>query len=119
MAADYAEQREIPLAPVSPGAKAKLASVLPGFATLENPIDVTGGLLGNSALFGAVLPIVGDDAQSELAMLAIPAAGTGYDIPRFARDLKEFQDRYGHAVAIAAPQESVRAPFERLGIAAF
>jgi len=119
MAADYAEQREIPLAPVSPGAKAKLARVLPGFATLENPIDVTGALLGNSALFGAVLPIVGDDAQSELAMLAIPAAGTGYDIPRFARDLKEFQDRYGHAVAIAAPQESVRAPFERLGIAAF
>jgi acyl-CoA synthetase (NDP forming) len=96
-----------------------MKEVLPGFAALENPIDVTGALLGNSALFGAVLPIVGDDAQSELAMLAIPVAGTGYDVPRFARDLKQFQESHGHAVAVAAPQESVRAPFERLGLAAF
>ena len=96
-----------------------MREVLPGFAALENPIDVTGALLGNSALFGAVLPIVGDDAQSELAMLAIPVAGTGYDVPRFAKDLSLFAESYGHAVAVAAPQESVRAPFERLGVAAF
>jgi acetate---CoA ligase (ADP-forming) len=119
MAADYAESRGIPLAAVSEHAKQKLQKALPGFAALDNPIDVTGALLGNSALFGAVLPIVGDDAQSELAMLAIPVAGTGYDVPRFAKDLKDFHDRYGHASAVAAPQESVRAPFERLGIAAF
>jgi acyl-CoA synthetase (NDP forming) len=119
MAADYAEQRQVPLASVSGEAKAKLAKVLPGFAALENPIDVTGALLSNSALFGAVLPIVGEDAQSELAMLAIPVAGAGYDVPRFAKDLKQFQQSHGHAVAVAAPQESVRAPFESLGIAAF
>jgi acyl-CoA synthetase (NDP forming) len=119
MAADYAEQRNIPLAPVSTDAKQKLGKALPGFAALENPIDVTGALLSNSALFGAVLPIVGDDAQSELAMLAIPVAGAGYDVPRFAKDLSLFAERYGHAVAVAAPQESVRAPFERLGVAAF
>jgi acyl-CoA synthetase (NDP forming) len=46
-------------------------------------------------------------------------AGTGYDVPRFALDLKNFRDTYGHAVAVAAPQESVRAPFEQAGIAAF
>ena len=119
MAADYSEQRGIPLAQISSQAKGKMKEVLPGFAALENPIDVTGALLSNSALFGAVLPIVGDDAQSELAMLAIPVAGTGYDVARFAKDLSLFADRYGHAVAVAAPQESVRAPFERLGIAAF
>ena len=119
MAADYSEQRDIPLAQISSQARVKMKEVLPGFAALDNPIDVTGALLGNSALFGAVLPIVGDDTQSELALLAIPVAGTGYDVPRFAKDLKDFQDRYGHAVAVAAPQESVRAPFERLGVAAF
>jgi acyl-CoA synthetase (NDP forming) len=119
MAADYCEQRGVPLAQVSSEAKARMREVLPGFAALENPIDVTGALLSNSALFGAVLPIVGDDAQSELAMLAIPVAGTGYDVPRFAKDLSLFAERYGHAVAVAAPQESVRAPFERLGIAVF
>jgi acyl-CoA synthetase (NDP forming) len=119
MAADYSEQRGIPLARISENAKEKLGKALPGFAALENPIDVTGALLSNSALFGAVLPIVGEDAQSELAMLAIPVAGTGYDVPRFAKDLSLFADCYGHAVAVAAPQESVRAPFERLGVAAF
>ena len=119
MAADYSEQRGIPLAQISRNAKEKLGKAFPGFAALENPIDVTGALLSNSGLFGAVLPIVGDDAQSELAMLAIPVAGTGYDVPRFAKDLSLFADCYGHAVAVAAPQESVRAPFERLGIAAF
>ena len=119
MAADYSEQRGIPLAEISETARQKLENALPGFAALQNPIDVTGALLSNSALFGAVLPIVGDDAQSELALLAIPVAGTGYDVPRFAKDLREFQDRFGHAAAVAAPQESVRAPFEGLGLAAF
>jgi acyl-CoA synthetase (NDP forming) len=119
MAADYSELRGIPLAPVSPQAREKLKTVLPGFAALDNPIDVTGALLGNPQLFGAVLPVVGDDAQSDLLMVALPVAGTGYDVPRFAQDLKNFQDTYGHAVALAAPQESVRAPFELAGIAAF
>jgi acyl-CoA synthetase (NDP forming) len=119
MAADYAEQRGTPLASVSPEAKQRLRKVLPGFAALDNPIDITGALLGNPQLFGAVLPIVGDDAHSDLVMVALPAAGTGYDVPRFARDLRQFQDRYGHAVAVAAPQESVRAPFEAAAVAAF
>jgi acyl-CoA synthetase (NDP forming) len=119
MAADYADQRGIALASVSPEAKQRLRKVLPGFAALDNPIDITGALLGNPELFGAVLPIMGDDAQSDLVMVALPVAGTGYDVPRFARDLSLFAQRYGHAVALAAPQESVRAPFEQAGIAAF
>lgn len=119
MAADYSEQRGIPLAAISPKAKEDLSKALPGFAALDNPIDVTGALLGNPQLLGAVLPVVGDDAQSDLLMLALPVAGTGYDVPGFARDLSEFQKQYGHAVALAAPQESVRAPFEEAGIATF
>lgn len=119
MAADYSEQRGIPLASVSQAAKDRLAKVLPAFAALDNPIDITGALLGNPQLFGAVLPIVGDDAQSDLVMVALPVAGTGYDVGRFASDLRSFEDNYGHAVAVAAPQETVRAPFEQAGIAAF
>jgi acyl-CoA synthetase (NDP forming) len=119
MAADYSDEKAIPLAAVSDPAKNRLAKVLPGFAALDNPIDITGALLGNSQLFGAVLPIVGDDRQSDLLFLALPVAGTGYDVPRFAKDLKSFQETYGHAVAVAAPQDSVRFPFEQAGIAAF
>jgi acyl-CoA synthetase (NDP forming) len=119
MAADYSEQRSIPLAPISEEAKKRLAGVLPGFAALDNPIDITGALLGNPQLFGAVLPIVGDDAQSDLLLVALPVAGMGYDVPRFAKDLKTFGETYGHAVALAAPQESVRRQFEQAGIAGF
>ena len=119
MAADYSEQRAIPLAPVSEASRGRLKQALPGFAALDNPIDVTGALLGNPHLLGAVLPIVGEDAQSDVLMLALPVAGTGYDVPGFARDLADFQNRFGHAVALAAPQQSVRAPFEKLGIATF
>src|SRR5436190_15666316 len=58
MAADYAEQRGIPLAEVTAQAKQRLKGVLPAFAALDNPVDITGALLGNPELFGAVLPIV-------------------------------------------------------------
>ncbi|OGA59724.1 MAG: CoA-binding protein [Betaproteobacteria bacterium RIFCSPLOWO2_12_FULL_65_14] len=119
MAADYAEEKGFPLAVISPQAKTRLASALPGFAALDNPIDVTGALLGSPQLLGAVLPAIGEDAQSDLLLLALPVAGTGYDVPRFARDLKSFQDAYGHAVAVAAPQEPVRKEFEEMGIAGF
>lgn len=119
MAADYSEQRSIPLAAISPTARDQLSKTLPGFAALDNPIDVTGALLGNAQLLGAVLPIVGDDAQSDLLLLALPVAGTGYDVPGFARELSAFEKWYGHAVALAAPQPSVRAEFEKAGVATF
>ena len=119
MGADYADERNIPLSALSSGAKEKLRKILPGFAALENPIDFTGALLGRPDLFGAVLPVVGDDAQSDLVMVALPVAGAGYDVERFSKDLSLFEKRYGHAVAVAAPQESVRAPFEAAGLAAF
>ena len=116
MAADYAEARGIPLAAVP--AK-RLRAVLPEFAAVNNPIDVTGALLGNPKLLSGVLPVVGDASQSDLVLLALPVAGTGYDVEGFARDLAAFEARYGQAAAVAAPQPSVREPFRRAGIATF
>ena len=116
MAADHAESRGIPLAAVP---KEKLKAVLPAFAAVDNPIDVTGALLSNSGLFGGVLPVVGEDGHCDVLLLALPVAGTGYDVPRFARDLGEFQRRYGVPSALAAPQPAVREPFTAAGIASF
>src|SRR6266850_6743920 len=97
----------------------KLKAVLPAFAAVDNPIDVTGALLGNSGLFGGVLPIVGEAAQCDVLVLALPVAGTGYDVPRFAQDLAAFQRRYGIPSALAAPQPAVREPFAAAGVATF
>ncbi|OGA40307.1 MAG: CoA-binding protein, partial [Betaproteobacteria bacterium RIFCSPLOWO2_12_FULL_68_19] len=119
MAADYAEQRGMPLAAMSVEAKLKLKKSLPVFAALDNPIDVTGALLGNAQLLASVLPVVGEDRQSDLLLLALPVAGTGYDVPRFARDLSEFSQAFDQAVAVAAPQKSVRDEFARAGVPAF
>ena len=119
MAADYAEERGIPLAAVSDTAIQKLQKALPAFASLANPIDVTGALLGNPQLLASVLPIVGEDRQSDLLLLAMPVAGTGYDVPRFAKDLAAFSTSFDQAVAVAAPQKSVRDEFAAAGVPTF
>lgn len=116
MAADYAEQRGIPLARVPAD---RLRAVLPPFAAVDNPIDVTGALLGNPKLFGDVLPLVAEGEESELVLVGLPVAGTGYDVAGFARDLAAFQSGHGRTAAVAAPQPSVREPFARAGIATF
>ena len=116
MAADYAEARGIPLAQVP---AARLRAVLPEFAAVDNPVDVTGALLGNPKLLSGVLPVVGDASESDLVLLALPVAGTGYDVEGFARDVAAFEARYARTTAVAAPQPAVREPFSRAGIATF
>lgn len=117
MAADYAERRGIPLARVP---TERLRAVLPPFAAVDNPIDVTGALLGNPKLFGDALSAVAEGEESELVLVALPVAGTGYDVAGFARDLAAFQSGgHGRTAALAAPQPSVREPFARAGIATF
>jgi acyl-CoA synthetase (NDP forming) len=116
MAADYAEQRGMALARVP---RERLREVLPPFAAVDNPIDVTGALLGNPKLFADVLPIVGEADGAELVAVALPVAGTGYDVEAFARDLAAFESAHGKTAGIAAPQVAVREPFMRAGIATF
>ena len=119
MAADHAEASAIPLAALSQRCRGRVAEQLPPFATVTNPLDVTGALLGNPEFFRSILPILGDEGASDLTAVALPVAGAGYDVSGFAHDLSTFAERYGQAVAVAAPQESVRAEFARAGIATF
>jgi acyl-CoA synthetase (NDP forming) len=119
MAADAAEELGFDLPQFSAATQERLRKVLPPFATPANPLDVTGAILGNSGLFGAALPVLGEDDACDLLMLAIPVAGAGYDVPLFARDTAAFRERFGKSVAVAAPQPEVRAEFEKLGLPAF
>jgi acyl-CoA synthetase (NDP forming) len=119
MAADAAEELGLELPELAASIQARLQKVLPAFATASNPLDVTGALLTNSGLFGAALTILGEEDACDLLMLAIPIAGAGYDVPRFARDTAEFGTRHGKSVAVAAPQAEVRAEFDKLGLPVF
>jgi acyl-CoA synthetase (NDP forming) len=96
-----------------------LKQVLPAFATAANPLDVTGALLTNNGLFGSAMTILGEENACDLLMLAIPIAGAGYDVPLFARDAAAFRERFAKSIAVAAPQEAIRAEFEKLGVPAF
>jgi acyl-CoA synthetase (NDP forming) len=119
MAADAAEELGLELPDLGGPAKRRLKEVLPPFATPANPLDVTGALLTDSGLFGAALTILGEEDACDLLMLAIPVAGAGYDVPRFARDTAHFRTRHGKSVAVAAPQAEVRAEFGKLGLPVF
>ncbi|MGH8687489.1 MAG: acetate--CoA ligase family protein [Burkholderiales bacterium] len=118
MAADAAEEIGLALPQFDEVVKARLKQALPAFATPSNPLDVTGGLLNDSGLIGGSLEALGGDA-CDLLMLALPVAGAGYDVPRFARGLAGFRDRHGATIALAAPQAEVRAEFDALGVPTF
>ncbi|MDD2547057.1 MAG: acetate--CoA ligase family protein [Burkholderiaceae bacterium] len=119
MGADAAEDTGLVLAELSPPTVAAVAAKLPGFATAQNPIDVTAALLSNSGLFGDVLPAVARDPAADLFFLNIPVAGAGYDVDTFARDAAAFEAATGKPVAVAAWQENVAAAFQAHGIATF
>lgn len=119
MGADAAEDVGLQLAKLAPQTQAAVAAKLPGFATTQNPIDITAALLSNSGLFGEVLPAVAQDPAADLFFINIPVAGAGYDVECFARDAATFESATGKPVAVAAWQDSVAAPFRAQGIATF
>ena len=119
MAADAAEAFGLPLAEIPPATKQKMKAVLPGFATAVNPIDVTGALLTDSAMFERLLPVLAEGVEADLMLAAFPIAGAGYDVPRYARNFAEHSAATGCAVAVAAPQAEVRRAFEAAGLPAF
>ncbi|MDM0086927.1 MULTISPECIES: acetate--CoA ligase family protein [unclassified Variovorax] len=116
MGADASEEFALPLAELAPATRAEVASRLPGFATADNPIDITAALLSNSGLFGDVLPAVAQDPAADLFLINIPVAGAGYDVDAFARDTAAFERSTGKPVVVAAWQDSVAAPFRAQGI---
>lgn len=119
LAADAAEGLGLPLATLAETTRAQLNAILPGFATTTNPIDMTGVLLGNSSLFGKTLEIVGKDPAADLFFVGFPIAGTGYDVEAFARDAANFITTTGKPLVLSVPQETVAAPFVKLGVPVF
>jgi acyl-CoA synthetase (NDP forming) len=119
MAADVAEELNLPLAVLAETTRGQLNAILPGFATTTNPIDMTGVLLGNSSLFGKTLEIVGKDPGADLFFVGFPIAGTGYDVEAFARDAAKFIADTGKPLVLSVPQDDIAAPFIKLGVPVF
>jgi len=119
MAADQAHALGMELAAFEPETTRALAAALPAFANAANPIDVTAALLSDNQLFGNVLPVVAQDPAADLLFISLPVAGTGYDVPRFARDAAGYAAATGRPVVLAAPLDPVRREFAAAGIPTF
>ena len=119
MAADAAAEAGLPIAHLSEDTRARLKQILPSFATVANPVDITAALLTNSRLFSDILPVIARDPSADAVMIGIPVAGQGYDVEAFARDTAMFQRQTGKPLATAIPQPSVAAPFLAEGLPVF
>jgi acyl-CoA synthetase (NDP forming) len=119
LSADAATDAGLTLAPLAEATQAELRTILPGFATTTNPVDITAALLSNSSLFGAILPAIGRDAAADAFFVGIAVAGAGYDVEAFARDSARFGAETGKPLVAAAPQRSVAARFEAHGVLTF
>lgn len=118
LGADAAADAGLPLAGLAEPTTAALRRELPDFATTSNPVDVTAALLTDSGIFGRVLPVLVADPDVDACLLAIPVAGRGYDVGRFARDAAA-SARTGTPLVLAVPQPSVAEPFRAAGLPVF
>lgn len=119
LCADAAEAVGLPLAELAPQTTRALARVMPGFATAANPLDLTAALLTEGGLFAHTLEVLATDPQAGAALIGVPVAGEGYDVPGMARDAAQFARRTGWPVAVSAPQAAVRELFRAAGVPVF
>ena len=119
LTADAASVAGMPLQPLSAETQAELSTILPGFATTTNPVDITAALLTNSKLFSAILPPIARDPAADAFFIGIAVAGAGYDVEAFASDAARFAAETGKPLVVAAPQASVAERFKSLGMAVF
>lgn len=119
LTADAATQENMPLEPLLPATQQELKAILPGFATVKNPVDITAALLSNSGLFGAILPPISKDPAADAFLIGIAVAGAGYDVDKFSSDAAQFASDTGKPLVVAAPQASVAAQFKANGMVVY
>ena len=119
LSADAATDAGLQLQPLADATQAELRTVLPGFATTTNPVDITAALLTNSKLFGAILPAIARDPAADAFFIGIAVAGAGYDVEAFARDSASIAAQTGKPLVAAVPQASVAEHFVAHGVTVF
>jgi acetate---CoA ligase (ADP-forming) len=117
--ADTAERMGLPLAELDRATVQALTAIMPGFATAQNPVDLTASLLADGTMFGRTLEALAADPQGDMFLIGVPVAGEGYDLPGMAADTAAFLRRTGKPVVVSAPQASVRDAFRAAGVPVF
>lgn len=119
MAADTADEMGLPLLNFDQATASRLGEVLPVFSQGTNPVDLTGALLTDRALFSGAVDALAQASDLHLLMVSFPIAGMGYDVPGYARALADFVRKTDVTVVVSAYQATVRAAFEEAGLVTF
>jgi acyl-CoA synthetase (NDP forming) len=119
LSADAASAAGLELPRLSDETQAELGKILPSFATLTNPVDITAALLTNSNLFGDILPVIAEDPCADAFSIGIGVVGEGYDVDAFARDSAAFAERTGKPLVASSSQPSVVARFAAQGVVTY
>ncbi|AWT51580.1 CoA-binding protein [Mycolicibacterium smegmatis] len=64
-----------------------LSDILPGFASVENPVDITAQLLNESDLLSRALPTMLRAPEVDAMMVSLGAVGDGYNIEQIIADI--------------------------------
>jgi acetate---CoA ligase (ADP-forming) len=73
--ADACAHHGIPLPPFSARTRERLVAVLPGYAVVDNPADLTGDVISQPDLLEQVLQIVGEDDATDAVVLQFANQG--------------------------------------------
>ena len=119
MAADTADELDLPLLTLDGEAARSLEEVLPGFSSAANPVDLTGAMLTDRNLFPGALDALARANSLHLLMFSLPVAGAGYDVDGYAKALAAFAAGNDVTVAVAAHQASVRESFDGHGLVTY
>jgi len=114
--ADTAERLNLDMASLAPETQERLATILPSYGAIQNPVDMTAGLIGGGTMFGDTLRAVANDPGVDVVHIGMPVAGPGYDVTGFAAAAAATEQETGKPVTVSAPQSSIRDVFKDAGV---
>ncbi|MGB3071587.1 MAG: acetate--CoA ligase family protein [Ottowia sp.] len=119
LAADAVTLHGMQMASFAPETRQALEGILPSFANVSNPVDITGALLTDSSLFTKALGVIAQDPAADAFLVAFPVAGAGYDVESYADAAAALEESTGKPVVAASPQPDVAALFRQREVPVF
>jgi acyl-CoA synthetase (NDP forming) len=116
LASDHASDYGLPLATFDERTVTAISGALPSFASVGNPVDITGALLRDSLLVRRVLDGIDTHSGGDVYLLSLPVSGRGYDVDEFASAAYDFATRIRRPFAVVTPQPRAAAVYRELGL---
>ena len=119
LCADAAERLGLPVPDLAPATRERLLAIVPSFGSVQNPVDLTAGLMTDNSLFARALGALAADPGVDVVQVGMPVAGEGYDVDGFAKAADAVGAAEGKLVVVSGPQRAVLDVFARRNLPTF